>query len=72
MKAAVFVIANLHPKVIHLDQLIAVNIDPTNFDFELSFNDVQLISSDQFSVQMQDQILMQFNTNTHSDCIFRT
>jgi len=51
--------------MIHLEQLIVVNIDPPILIFELSFNEVQLISSDQFSVQLMDQILMKFNKSYH-------
>ncbi len=53
---------NLHLKVIHLAILVAVNIEPPILIFDLIINEVQLISSDQFSLQLLDQILMQFDS----------
>ena len=53
---------NLHLKMIHLAPLIAVNIEPPILISYLIINEIQLISSDQFSVQLLDQIWMQFNS----------
>ncbi len=57
--------------MIHLAPLIAVNIEPPILISYLIINEIQLISSDQFSVQLLDQILMQFDNPSNLSVLFK-